>query len=253
MAQLVAFHYQPGDSVLHRLDVRIELPLFLLMVAVTLRCAPLGLSFLTLLSVVTLVSAHLPLRRIAREFRLFVFLLALMFVARAFGSSEPAGGETTWLSRAAFVPAAMLVWRLALLVLLGTLFAATARAAHLQSAVAWYLKPFHFLPGGRIATMVGLTISLIPLIFDSYQEISDAQNARCVHGFRRPARRLRQLVVPLMLKTFGRADSLAAAMESRCYNDARTFAPLHVHASDWATAIGGVAVAAVALLLDLLV
>lgn len=250
MAQLVAFHYQACRSPLHRLDTRIGLPLFLLMVGVLLRSGPLGLGFLSLLAAVLFASAHLPAGRIAKEFRPFALLLALMFAARALGDTASGAGLSLRFSHAALVAAALLVWRLALLVLFGTLFAGTTKASHLQSTLAWYLRPFRFLPGARIATMVGLTISLIPLIFDSYREISDAQAARCAHGFRRPARRLRQLVVPLMLKTFGRADSLAAAMESRCYNDSRTFAPLHVRVADWGAAFLGVAAAAAALLLD---
>lgn len=93
--------------------------------------------------------------------------------------------------------------------------------------------------------MVGLTLSLIPLVFDTYREISDAQAARCLQGRRNPLRRLRLLVLPLMLKTFGRADHLAEAMESRCYSDERTFVTLTSRRADW---LVGLLVAAVALL-----
>ena len=247
MASLVIFHYQPGDTPIHRLDARFKLPLFLLIVAVALHAGPFGLLLLCAATAAAVAAARLPARRILRELRLFLLLLILMFVARSAGESGGAGGQ---FSAESIGAAGLLVWRLILLVVLGTLLAATARAAHLQSAVAWFLRPFRFLPGGRVATMVGLTISLIPLIFDTYREVSEAQAARCAHGLRKPVRRLRRLVVPLMLKTFGRADDLAAAMESRCYSDDRAFARLHAAGSDWMGAAIVVAFAAASLALD---
>lgn len=227
MASLVAFHYQPRATVVHGIDLRFKLPLFLLVVAAALHSAAVGLLVLSLFTAVAFGLSRLPVARIAREFRSFALLLAVMFVARSLGD-----GATVY-SPAGVSAAAILVWRLSLLLALGTLLAGTSRVSHLQAAVAWYLRPIPFLPEGRIATMVGLTISLIPLLFDSYHEIADAQSARCIHGVRNPIRRLRSVVLPLLLKTFGRADHIAAAMESRCYRDDRTFTPLASRSADW--------------------
>lgn len=235
MASLVVFHYFPGGTVVHRVDARFKLPLFLLLVAVAVHAGPFGLVLLCAATAAGVAVARLPAARIAKELRLFLLLLAMMFIARSAGDTTSAG-TVKGFTAASFGAAGLLVWRLSLLVVLGTLLSATARAAHLQSAVAWYLRPFRFLPGGRIAMMVGLTISLIPLVFDSYREISDAQAARGSHGLRQPIRRLKRVVVPLMLKTFGRANEIGAAMESRCYTDERTFARLETGAADWIAA-----------------
>ncbi len=252
MAQFVAFHYQPRRSPLHAIDPRVKLPLFLLLVATILHSGPVGLALLSLAFLLAIVSTRLPARRLLEELKLFILLLVLMFIARSI-ASEPgpiiSAGPIT-LARSAVTAGALLVWRLGLLLLYGTLLAATTRSSHLQAAVAWYLSPFPFLPRARIATMVGLTISLIPLIFDSYNEISDAQRARCVQGIRNPVRRLAQLSVPLILKTFGRADTLASAIESRCYNDARSFDALKARAADLFWGFGVAALATGAFLVD---
>ena len=248
MASLVIFHYQPGDSAAHRLDARFKLPLFLLVVAVTLHSRPLALGLLSVALVGAIVNSRLPLGRIARELRLFALLLILMFVARSFAADTGPQFAIGILKVPREGPAAagILVWRLALLLLYGTLFAATTRGAYLQASVAWYLRPFRFIPGARIATMVGLTVALIPLVFDSYNEVSDAQRARCVERIKNPVRRVRELAVPLILKTFGRADSLAAAIESRCYTETRSFARLRAGPSDWLATLIVLLVAALA-------
>jgi energy-coupling factor transporter transmembrane protein EcfT len=221
----------------------------LLVVAVILHSRVSALGLLTIALIAAVVLSRLPVGRIARELRLFALLLVLMFVVRSFAADTGpyfAIGALK-LSRKGMEAAGILVWRLVLLLLYGTLFAATTRGAHLQASVAWYLRPFRFIPGARIATMVGLTVALIPLVFDSYNEVADAQRARCVERIKNPVRRVRGLAVPLILKTFGRADSLAAAIESRCYSDARSFAPLRARPSDWVTAFIVLLVAASAL------
>lgn len=243
MASLVAFHYQPRATAVHGVDARFKLPLFLLLVAVALHSGAVGLLILSLFAAVSFGLSRLPAVRIAREFRLFAVLLAVMFIARSLGDGSAAPG----FSRAGVIAAAVLVWKLSLLLILGTLLAGTSRVSHLQTAVAWYLRPIPLVPEGRIATMVGLTISLIPLLFDSYREIADAQAARCIRGAHNPIRRLRSLAIPLMLKTFGRADHIAAAMESRCYSDDRSFARLASRPSDWVALILVVLVAGLAL------
>lgn len=252
MAQLVAFHYQPRHTPLHRIDPRVKLPLFLLVVAVILHSGPIGLALLTVAFLLGIASTRLPVHRLFEELKLFALLLLLMFIARSV-ASEPgpviSAGPIT-LAKSAVAAGGLLVWRLGLLLLYGTLLAATTRSSHLQAAVAWYLSPFPFLPRARIATMVGLTISLIPLIFDSYNEISDAQRARCVQGIRNPVRRLAQLSIPLILKTFGRADTLSSAIESRCYNDERSFDSLKARITDLFWVLGGLLLAIAALLAD---
>ena len=115
-------------------------------------------------------------------------------------------------------------------------------------AIVWYLSPFRFIPAGRIATMIGLTVSLIPLLFDTYRGIAEAQASRGAAGGRRPFRRLSRTAVALLIRTFSNADALVSAMEARCYVDDRTVARLRSRLSDWLASAVLVAAATACLL-----
>jgi energy-coupling factor transporter transmembrane protein EcfT len=99
--------------------------------------------------------------------------------------------------------------------------------------VQWFLKPFAFIPGKRIATMMGLTTRFIPVILNQANETAAAQRARCVENRKNPVYRLIRLGIPLIRRTFERADRLAIAMEARCYSENRTDPELCAARTDW--------------------
>lgn len=243
MAEIALFHYQPHESPLHRYDARHKLPLLILLTAALFHVNSWGLLALATLVASGAWFARLNLALLRRGFLPLALLLLLAFVAEALTlpgerllAALPVTGE-------GLAAGGLLVLRLAAVILLGLLFAATTSITSLRSAIVWYLSPFPALRGGRIATMVGLTLSLIPLFFDTAGEISDSQRSRCIEGSGRFVRRTRLLVAPLIVKSFVRADEIVQAMEARCYDDERTPGVLHARRADWLIT-AGVALAA---------
>jgi energy-coupling factor transporter transmembrane protein EcfT len=242
---LTFFHYEPSEGTLHRFDPRLKLPLFIGIVVGIVRTSPAGLVLESAVGVLVFVVARLPARRILRETAWFFVLLLVMFIASAIGSSGTEIVPGIPVSVEGVLTGALLVWRLVALVMWGALLAGTTEITMLQAAIVWYLRPFRFIPSGRIATMIGLTISLVPLVFDAYREVADAQLSRGAGSIRNPVRRITLMAVPLLYKTFGRAEIIANAMESRCYSDARTYPPLRLRGADIALfSLGAVIVVA---------
>jgi len=244
MAEIALFHYQTRETALHRYDPRHKLPLLILMVALLFHTGAWGLLFLSALLAAGGAIGRLSLGDLFRGLLPLGLLILAGFLAEALtvpGAKVIAGLPVT---REGLVKGGLLAWRLAAVVLLGTLFTATTSIRDLRSAIVWYLRPFPALHGGRIATMIGLTISLIPLVFDTQGEISDALRSRCIERSGRFVRRAGALAAPLIIKTFTRADEMVQAMEARCYSDERTVARLRARSSDWMVTIlvGGAAV-----------
>jgi len=228
MAPIAFFHYLPRRSPLHSLDPRLKLPLFILTVSVSLHCSVAGLVLETVAVAAAAGASRLPLSTIARDLLPFSVLLALMCVAEAWSISGIPLLPPLPFTREGLIAGAELAWRLALLVALGALLAGTTSVTLLQSAVVWYLRPVLGLAAGRIATMMGLTITLIPLVFESYRQVSEAQASRGSGTIRNPLRRITLLARPLLIATFSKADTIASAMESRCYTDSRSYPTLRV-------------------------
>ena len=82
MAELTTFRFQPGTSVLHKLDVRFKIFFVILISLISLGGGFMGLAILSALLFALMLHAHLPLKSGLREFRFFFILLLLILMAR---------------------------------------------------------------------------------------------------------------------------------------------------------------------------
>jgi len=240
MAELTAFGYIPGNCLLHRLDVRVKLAGLLGACTVALQSASPGLLVLGLLLGLLMTIQRLPLKPLLRQLRLFCYLLALVWVARALAT--PGVPLWSWglltISRAGIVEGGLTCSRLVLTLLAGLLFTAATRPAELKTAVHWIFRRVPGIPAERVAVMAGLMIRFFPVILITAEQVRQAQAARCIQHRKNPIYRTTRVALPVLRKTFQMADELALAMESRCYTGRRTDPGLSLQARDrWALTV----------------
>ena len=235
MAELTAFSYQPGTSLIHKLDVRFKLFFLIVISLVSLAGGFKGLGILTGLLTVLVVHSRLPLKAGFKEFRFFLVFLLLILAARMLTTPGTVLIEikAIAITRPGLMSGALICWRLVIIALLGFLFVFTTPSSKIKAAVEWFLKPAAFIPGKRIATMMGLIVRFIPVILNQAKETAEAQRARCVEYRKNPLYRLVRLGVPLIRRTFEQADRLIIAMEARCYSEDRTDPALSATRIDW--------------------
>ena len=82
----------------------------------------------------------------------------------------------------------------------------------------------------------------MPILVAVARETASAQRARGIENRKNPVYRLTRLAVPLMRKTFLRADRLALAMTARCYSEDRTDPELRAGPGDRVILLSAVAV-----------
>jgi biotin transport system permease protein len=235
MAELNILHYLPGKSIIHRMDGRIKLfCMILLSITACTVTRILGLSILTLVLLITLAVSALPVQKLVREMKYFLFLIGLVMLVHAF--SVPGTPITdlpihpTW---EGLRSGALFGWRIIFVVLISTVLTATTTLETLKNAIEWFLRPIPWVSETKIATMIGLTFTLVPLIFDQASEMLDAQKSRCLEGRKNPAARIVFLAYPLLFHTLRRADEIVYAMESRCYSGERTPVVFKAELRDW--------------------
>lgn len=235
MAELTAFVYQPGASILHRLDVRMKLAWVAAASLVSLQLDFAGIGLMALPLLTAAAGCRRGLRIQAGELRWIGLLLAFVFTARMLSTGgTPAFSILTLdITREGLQEGALAGLRLALVFLIGTLLMATTRPADIKAGVQWLLRPLPFVPAERVGTMLGLLVRFIPVIFEEVSRVSDAQRARAVENRRNPLRRAVKLGVPIMSRVFERSDQLALAMEARCYSERRTAPALRAVRRDW--------------------
>ena len=235
MAALTIIGFRSGNSVLHKLDVRFKLLFLILVSFMSLSAEFLRLGLLSGLLTVLMIHSRLPLKSGLKGMQFFLVLLLLVMGARIVTTPGDPIIEIKFLSitRQGILSGVLICWRLIIIVLLGFVFVHSTRSFEIKAAVEWLLTPFAFIPGKRIATMMGLTTRFVPVILNQASETAEAQRARCVENRKNPVYRLIRLGFPLIRRTFERADQLAIAMEARCYTDNRTNPELCASRIDW--------------------
>ncbi|MDM8525267.1 energy-coupling factor transporter transmembrane component T [Desulfococcaceae bacterium HSG8] len=238
MAEPTSFSYRPGASLLHGLDVRCKLVSLAFISLSSLKANMSGLFLLTLVLIFVVIHIRIPFISVFKEMRYFLILLVFVFTARALSTPGTPVLENEvlipfTLTRQGFYEGTLVCWRLLLIVLLGLGLVSTTRSSEIRAAVAWFFRPFPFIPGKRTATMIGLVMRFVPVILNQAREISDAQRARGIENRKNPVYRSVKLIIPLMRRTFEKADKLVIAMEARCYTENRTDPELSSGRKDW--------------------
>ncbi len=223
MGELTTIGFKPGRSALHRLDPRTKQ---LLIMVLSVTCLRAGSIFLAITSAMLLWLVHLTglsFFQFIKEIRYFLILLFCIFVVRAISF----GGDYYPVIAAGNArEAAMVCWRLLLVVLMGLLLVSTSRTADIRASLIWFLRPLPLVNERLAATMVGLVVRFLPLVLYQAKETAEAMRARGIEKRRNPLVRLTRFTITLFRRVFSRADDLADSMQARCYNEYRTLPAL---------------------------
>jgi energy-coupling factor transporter transmembrane protein EcfT len=239
MAELTAFSYRPGSTFLHLLDMRCKLVCMLSYSLAILAAGPRGLLFACMMLTWILSICRISVGSIFSELRYFIVLLLFIILLRTLTSPGNAVLVIGFFKAtgAGLADGLLMAWRLISIVLLGLVFVATSRPSEIRTGAAWFLKPVPFIPEQRVATMIGLLVRFVPLIFGQVRSTGEALRARGIEQRKNPLYRLRYLAMPLLWRTFDHADKLVDAMTARCYNENRTTGQLVFGRREWITAI----------------
>ncbi len=226
--------YFPGDSAVHRMDARIKILLVIAYITVVFLCVNFS-AFACVAAFVAIVAAvsHIRLRFLLRSVKALWFILLLTFVLNVFfnqGATVLFHWQFITISLEGVRNAVFLALRLILWVTGTSLLTLTTSPISLTDAIERLLSPLkkiHF-PAHELAMMMTIALRFIPTLLEETDKIQKAQMARGADfesgNLIARAKAMVPLLVPLFVSAFRRADELALAMESRCYNggDGRT-------------------------------
>jgi energy-coupling factor transporter transmembrane protein EcfT len=167
------------------------------------------------------ILSRFPLKQFLREFRFWAIFLFILFLFQILFTQGIRLSLLPWLpvSKEGLVLGGITVWRLGLILCYATLFTAVTRPKELQEAITWFIKPVPFLSERRIGLMVSLTIRFFSIILDEAEEVRLAHNARMWDREKNPFRRAKSLGLPLLRRSFSRAEEVTLALAARGYRD----------------------------------
>lgn len=220
--------YFPGNSVIHRLDARMKLLLVIAVIVLIFMADTLigNLAVLGLLLAVIILS-RVNLRFVLRGLKPLWFIIVLTFILNTFFFSGGTELVSWWILRITeegLSNAIRLAVRLVYLITATTMLTLTTSPIALTDGLERLMKPLTLIrfPVHELAMMMTIAMRFIPTLLEETDKIMKAQTARGAefdsgNVFKR-AKGMVPLLVPLFVSAFRRADELAFAMESRCYN-----------------------------------
>jgi energy-coupling factor transport system permease protein len=230
--------YLPGESLVHRLDPRTKLSVFLfLTLATTFSLSYTANTILVLVTLGLVLLARIPLGYILSGLRPAVPLIVALAVLQLlfYGTAYiPYGAQTVTLFRWGWIHVTngsvqlvvVSMLRFVVLLFLTSLLTNTTTLTGLTHGVEAMLRPFARLglPAHELSLVATVALRFVPLLAEQLEIIMKAQASRgadiATQGrlrFVNTARQVAVLIVPLFVDAFRRAEDLILAMQARCY------------------------------------
>ncbi len=218
--------YFPGNSPVHRLDPRTKLILVALYI-IALFCAKAYVSYALVAVFLALAMAlsTIRLRLIVKGLKPLLIIIVLTGLLNLF-YTEGAPLVSFWIftiTKEGIRNAFFMIARIIMLIFGTFLLTYTTSPIALTDAMEQLLKPLKKLkvPVHELSMMMSIALRFIPTLISETDKIISAQKARGADfesgNLIRRAKALIPILVPLFISAFRRADELAIAMESRCY------------------------------------
>jgi len=221
MAQRLALHYFPGHSLLHRWDGRCKFLALLMMTATLLQVRVEWLVLNSIVLVVLFRASGLPLKRLWGDVRGWMIFIGLLFFYHGFFTPGRRIDILPWIpiSKEGIYFGSLTCWRLSVILGYAVLFTAVTRPREVRDSLMWLLEPVPIVPGRRIGLMVSLTLRFFSLILDQAEEIRLACMARLGDQTKRPLRKLKTRVLPIVHRSFSRVEDVTFALAARGYRE----------------------------------
>ena len=218
--------YFPGSSIIHRLDPRFKLVIAIALIVLVFVIH----TWWGYLAVAAFIVAAMLMSRISLKF-LIKGIKPLRWIFT--------------ITEESLTGAVKIALRLILLLSATTVMTLTTSPMELTDGMESMMRPLAKIkfPAHEIAMMMSIALRFIPTLMEETDRIMKAQTARGAAfdtgGILARAKGMIPILVPLFVSSFKRADELAVAMESRCYNGGKgrtRMKQLHIHAADWIAA-----------------
>ena len=240
--------YYPSNSFVHKMDARVKLVLVLLyMVGIFFVVSFVGFAFITVFLLTAILVSRVPLKSVLKSVKGIIFLLLLTCILNVFFNKGDTLLWSWWkieIYQEGLIFAAKMLLRLTYLVIGSSILKIKTTPVYLTHAVESLLKPLRIIkfPVHEFALIMSLTLSFIPSLIEETDRIIRAQKARGADfdtgGLIKRAKAFVPILIPLLVGGFRRAEELANAMNSRCYEGATKRTQMRVMRLSYRDAIG---------------
>ncbi|MFP4362384.1 MAG: energy-coupling factor transporter transmembrane component T family protein [Spirochaetia bacterium] len=212
------FHYSDKNTIIHSLDPRVKI-LFLIVFGIT--SGFLNIPGLIVLACSIFLVGWISKAALKEYTKSFLLLLPLLTVIILLPSIP--GGHSESITEVlvfqvdveGMLRGTEIAFRLFVLFLAGHTYTTITLTKDTAAVITWALKPVPLLPEREVGFIAGLTLRMLPTVFDSYQKLTDARRARGSEYRPQPMRFFLYGILPFLILLFRKADNLSEAVSAR--------------------------------------
>jgi len=219
--------YFPGDSVVHKLDPRTKLIMVVLYIIALFQAeGAVGYGVMIAVTAGFVRLSKVPPKSLFKGLKPVLIIIVLTAVLNIF-YTEGTVLVQVWKLKITYegiLRAIFMVLRIVMLICGTFLLTYTTAPVALTDGMELLLNPLNKIkvPVHEMSMMMSMALRFIPTLIEETDKIMSAQKARGADfetgSLVDRAKALLPILVPLFVSAFRRADELAVAMESRCYN-----------------------------------
>ena len=227
IADITLGQYYPVTSFVHKMDAQIKILITLIfMIIVFLVKGFVGFAVIALFLFVVLKASKIPFKFLIKGVKpILVFVIFTVVLNMFMTGGTKAFTFIIWdVTYEGIFASLFMALRIVFLVIGSSFLTYTTSPIMLTDGIEKLLKPFVKIgvPAYEIAMMMSIALRFIPTLVEETDKIIKAQKARGSDfesgGLIKRGKAIIPVLVPLFVSAFRRADELAIAMESRCYN-----------------------------------
>ena len=218
--------YYPAKSCIHRLDPRVKIVCTLLfLISLFVQNSVLGYGIATLYLAVVIKASRVPLKFIVKGLKAIVVLLLFTVCMQLFLTKGGRDLVHFWIfhiTENGLRTAVFMAVRLIYLIMGSSIMTFTTTPNGLTDGIESLLRPLNRfrVPVHEVAMMMSIALRFIPLLLeetDMKAQIARGADLESGNLIQR-TKAMVPILIPLFVSAFRRANDLAMAMESRCYN-----------------------------------
>lgn len=228
----IAFgQYYPTESFVHSMDARAKILMTIIYITAIFLCASF-FAFLcvTIFLIICVVVAKIKPSVVLKSIKPILYLIIFTAILNLLFYGEGIPYFKWWIFKItdqAVIFTIQMALRLLLLIMGTSVLTLTTTPIALTDAIESLLKPLKLIkfPVHELALIMSIALRFIPTLSEETDKIIRAQKARGADfesgNILKRAKALLPILIPLLISAFRRADELADAMDSRCYNGAK--------------------------------
>lgn len=227
--------YTPFNTLVHRIDARVKLIGFILMMVSIFLSYGTGYMTLIIYGGIFLILLVLSLigkasfLNVFRQLKALWLMIFFLLIINIFFSNNPDSdvlfhiGDVA-ITMGAVINVSKIFLRLVLVLMMTNIFTSTTKPLEMTSALEWLFYPLKYIkiPIHTLAMALSLALRFIPTLQEETSRIMKAQASRGVDfkqgKFKEKVKSLISLIIPLFMSALTTSGELADAMEARGYD-----------------------------------